>query len=320
MAGPVAQRGIPSAAGYPQYQNTFLMPPIFSDRMLELFYCESIFSRISTTDYLGELKGKGDTIYFLKEPCMIVRDYTKDQILEHDTFEPDTCKVRVGLAKYFSLKIDKLDEQMMQNWPMYRTKLIENASRSFSQRIDCEMLAQVYTDVNCNNRGALAGVVTRSYDLGTPGSPRLVNRTNIIEFLTNLQAVLDEQCIPTAGRYIVVPPQFKVELMNSELRQACFLNCNTGTSTIANGDIPMELVGFRFIVTNCAPSVQDAVAGVKAWYVIAGLPMATAFVALADMSRDIEDKDSFGLYIQSMMAYGFAVIYSQALAVGYIRF
>ena len=57
MPTPIAQNGIPVAPGYPNYSNTFLIPPIQSDRMLERFYTESIFARITSRDALNEITG-----------------------------------------------------------------------------------------------------------------------------------------------------------------------------------------------------------------------------------------------------------------------
>lgn len=314
------QRGIPAAPGYPQYQNTFLIPPVMSDQMLVTFYCESIYAQISTTDALNELKGRGDTVYFLKEPCLTIRDYVKDGKIIYDTMEADTCKFRVGSAKYFGIKIDKLDEMMMANWNRYLDIMTSNAARSFSQRIDCEMLACLVTEADCNNKGAAAGVVSHAYNIGTPGAPVTLTSTNIIEFLSYMQAVLDEQCLPEASRYIILPPQAKPILMNSELKAACALSCGNGTSPIADGQLPPALMSFRLIFTNCAPKTTDVTVSAVCHWVIAGLPMATAFVALADMARTMSDKDSFDTYIAAMMAYGFAVLYPNALAVGYVRF
>lgn len=320
---PVAttQRGVAAAPGYPQYQNTFMIPPIMSDRMLAQFYCDSIYTQISSTDGLNEVIGKGDTIYFLKEPCIGIREYVKDGVLTYDTLEADTCKFTIGAAKYFGIKIDRLDEQLMANWNRYLDSIKANAARTFAQRVDCEMMGQIVSEVDCNNKGPNAGVVSHGYDLGTPGSPFTITPDTIIKFLAYMQAVLDEQCVPEAGRYIVLPPEFRVMMFESELRSACFLNCGTGVSMIANGSTPMELMGFKFIFSNCAPRVLDTATNAYAYYVIAGLPMATAFGSWANMSAEMRDKDNpYERYISALFAYGFAVLYPQALALGYIRF
>lgn len=69
------QTGIPAASGYPQKQGTALMPPLVSMDILARYYATSIFQEISTTEYEGDLREHG-TVYFLKEPSAIVRDYT----------------------------------------------------------------------------------------------------------------------------------------------------------------------------------------------------------------------------------------------------
>lgn len=316
-----AQNGIPVAPGYPNYVNTFIIPPIQSDRMLERFYCDSIYASITSTDALNEIPGPGVTVYFLKEPCLTLRPFVKDGVMTYDTFEADTCSFTLGTAKYFGIKIADHDKMLMKNWSRYLELMTGNAARMFAQQLDCEIMAQIVADVDCNNKGPHAGILTHSYDLGTPGNPRTVDKDTIIDLLADLQAVLDEQCLPAAGRFVVLPTKARNVLLKSDLRSACFLNCGTGTSPITSGEITDPLFGFRLIFTNCAPSVTDVVASARAYYVIAGLPMATAFASWAKMSSDMRDKDNpYESYISSVMSYGYAVMYPQALAIAYITF
>jgi len=321
MPTPIAQNGIPVAPGYPNYSNTFLIPPIQSDRMLERFYTESIFARITSRDALNEITGPGVTAYFLREPRLTLRPFVKDGLMVYDTFEADTESFTLGTAKYFGIKIADHDKMAMKNWPRYLSIMTESTARSFKLQLDCEILAQIIADADCHNRGSQAGVVTHSYDLGTPGDPLLVTTENVGDFLADLEAVLDEQSLPTAGRFVVLPPKVKNVLLKSDFKQACFLTCNSGTSPMVEGEPPMRLFGFDLIFSNCVPSVMDATTNTRAYYVIAGLPMATAFASWADMTSEMRDKDNpFETYISTVMSYGFAVLYPQALACAYIHF
>jgi hypothetical protein len=321
MSGPTQQQGIPVAPGYPNYTNTFLIPPVQSDRMLERFYCDSIYTQITSKDALNEITGPGGTVYFLKEPCLAIRPFVKDGVMQYDTFEADTCSFTIGTAKYFGIKIADHDKMMIKNWSRYLQAMTDAASRLFSQQLDCEIMACVISEVDCNNKGSRAGVVTHAYDLGTPGQPRIIDKDSIIDFLADLESVMDEQCLPESGRFLVVPTRFKNIMLKSELRNACAMNCGSGVSPMATGEPPSDLFKFSIIYSNCVPSVQDAVVNDRCWYVIGGLPMATAFASWAKMSAEMRDKDNpYETYISTVMSYGYAVMYPQALVLGYIRF
>ena len=310
---------IPAAAGYPQYSGTNLIPPIFSDRMLERFYATSIFGEISNTDFLGELTKLGDQITFLREPDVIVRDYIKDGTLKHDTLEVDSFTMVVDKAKYFSVKIDRVDEfQMGPKFDMLWNRIGPAASRRMAEQIDCTILSKMYTKAHCSNRGAAAGCLSGGYNLGSVGAPVALTSANILEFLTNLAATLTEQNIPRENRFVILPPIFENTIMNSELRSAQFTG--TGPSQILNGRIPGTIAGFTIYVSPYVPRVYDALTNSFAYYIIAGVPAATAFASQIQETRVVDGGHSnFDKYMQGLAVYGFDVIYPEALAVGYVR-
>lgn len=314
---PRYNRAIPAAAGYPQYSGN-LIPPIYSQTLIENFYCSTVFGDISSTEYLGELNGKGDQITFFHEPCVIVRDHVKDGTIKHDVLESDTTTLVIDRAKEFSYKIARIDAEMMPMWDAMKAKLMQNTARSIADQIDCDLLNEIYTHVHCDNQGPAAGCQSHAYNLGQVGNPVPVTSLNVLEVLTNLSAVLDEACIPAEGRFIVIPTAMKVAIMNSELRAAYFSGQNQ--STYLNGKIADNIAGFAIYVSNHVPRVFDPGANVNAYHIVAGLRSATCFASVVEATREIEDKDSWDIFYQGLQAYGFGVIQPKALAHLYARF
>jgi hypothetical protein len=316
-------RTIPAAAGYPQYSGTALLPTIHSDRVLVKFYSESIFPMITTTDYLDEIKGMGDTVTFLRESCGVqVRDMVKDGNIEHDTLEITECAFSIGQLKGYSIKIDSLDKMMMgDRWERVREIAINKASHTLSKGIDCEIMALMATEAHCANTGPTAGLVSQMYNLGQVGAPVALTSANVLQKLSELQAVLDEQEIDRAGRFLVAPYPLGPVLMNSEMRSACFSNCNNGTSTYVTGMPPMHICGFDIYFSNCVPHGLDPGTNSQCYYLLAGMKQATAFASILDQSRVSDDAPrSYDVFYQGRMAYGYAVIYPEALASMYVRF
>lgn len=308
--------GITASAGYPQYSGN-LIPEMMGMELIERFYETSIFGEISTTDYLGELSGKGDQITFWREPCVIIRDYTKDQTLKHDTLEVEPVKLVIDRAKYFAFKMDKIDESMMSVWPKMKAAMLKNASIEMANNIDCELLGSLYVDADCRNKGPNAGCISGSYNLGQTGAPVVLTSANVVQFLTMMHGVLNQRSVPREGRYLVIPTEMETLILNSELRQAYLTGMNE--SPLLNGRIPTTISGFQLYVSNHVCRVRDVGTNTDAYHIIGGIPGATCFASVMQHSRTIEDKDTFDTYYDGLQVYGFDVIRPEALVAAYVR-
>lgn len=310
-------RAIPAAAGYPQYSGNLIHPVMKMD-LLERFYCTTVFGEIASTDYLGELTKGGDQITFWREPCVIVRDHVKDGTIKHDVLESEPITLVIDKAKEFSIKIAKVDEHMMQGWSMFKEALLRNASRAMSENIDCELLASVVADVDCRNRGASAGCLSHSYNLGQLGNPVPVTSANVVEILTHAHGVLNEACVPRENRFLVIPTQMEVAILNSELKAAYL----TGMSEtpLLNGRIPRQIAGFDIYVSNNGCRVFDPGVNTQAYHVVGGVKGSIVFASVLEETRVIEDKDSWDTFYQGLQAYGHDVIRPEGLIDIYARF
>lgn len=312
-------RAIPAAAGYPQYSGSVVLPPQYSQTLIENFYAVTVFSEISTTDYLGELNGKGDQITFMLDPCVVVRDSVKGAPITHDTVEVNSITLVIDRAKEYSVKVAKVDLQMSDRLTRLRDRFVELAPRAIQEGVDCELMAEMIANVDPANRGATAGCISGSYNMGVLNTPFAVTPSNVLAFLTNMSAVLDEQNIPAEGRFVVVPTQMKVALMNSDLKAAYF--SGESQSTYLNGKIAeRQIAGFTIYVSNRVPKGIDPGVSKLAYSMPFGINTATTFASVLDDSRQIEDADSWDVYVQGLMAYGFGVVRPKALGVAYATF
>ncbi len=312
-------RAIPAAAGYPQYSGTMVLPPQYSQTLIENFYAATVFSEISTTDYLGELNGMGDQITFMLDPCVVIRDHVKGALITHDTVEITSITLVIDRAKEYSVKVAKIDLAMSDRLTKLRDRFVELAPRAIQEGIDCELLNEIVVSVDPANRGATAGCISGSYNLGALNTPLQITNANILEVLVNCAAVLDEQNIPAEGRFIVLPVRAKAALLNSDLKAAYF--SGGANSTYLNGKlIDQPIAGFTVMISNRVPRGIDPTANQLSYSMPFGINSATSFASVLDDSRQIEDKDSWDVYVQGMMAYGFGVVRPKALGTLYARF
>jgi hypothetical protein len=291
---------------------------MFSMDLLELFYCTSIYGEISTTEYSGTLEKCGDQITFWREPEVTIRDYEKGGTIIHDTIDSEPTTLVINQAKDFSMVISQIDEKQICNWPTWRESFLKRAAYKLAAAIDTSLFSEVYMEVDPNNAGTSAGVISHSYNLGVTGNPVAVTSTNVNQVLTYLHGVLDEQCAPRENRYVVLPAVGYTTLLNSDLRAAYLTGMDI--SPLINGRLPPQVAGFNIYVSNFLLPVFDSGVSANCFQIIAGVKMATAFAAQIDQTRVIEDKDSWDRYYQGLAVYGFQVLYPKGVAALYARF
>lgn len=307
---------VPAAAGYPQYSGS-IISPLFSQTLLELFYCTTVYGEISTTEYSGQLTSQGDQITFFREPEITIRDYEKGGPIIHDTIDTEPVTLTVDKAKSFSVIISQIDEKEIQLWELFRDALLKRGAYQLGVMIDTQLLGNIYASVDPNNAGATAGKISHSYNLGVTGNPAPVTSANVTQYLSYLQGVLDEQCAPRDGRYIVIPSVMFVAMLNSDLRAAYLTGMNI--SPLINGRLPAQVAGFDVYVSNFVPQIFDAGAGAFCYQIVAGVKSATAFAAQIDRTRIEQGPESWNRYYQGLAVYGFKVLYPKGVAALYAK-
>lgn len=306
-----------AASGYPQYSGN-LISPMFSMELLEQFYCSTVYKDISTTEYTGELTKCGDQITFFREPEVRIRDTQKNQTIEHDTIDSEPVTMVVDRAKDFSIKISQIDEKQICNWDQWKQRFLQRAAYRLAMSIDQSLLAQMYFDADPLNRGETAGAQSGNVQLGAAGNPVPVTSVNVTQTLSLLHQVLNEQCAPSEGRFVVLPPAAVTVLMNSDLRAAYLTGLSW--SPMINGRLPDQVMGFTIMQSINVPRVFDAAVNTECYEIIAGAKMATAFAAQIEQARIMGDKDDWSTYYQGLAVYGFKVLYPKAIAALYARF
>jgi hypothetical protein len=309
--------GIPAASGYPQYSGN-LITPIFRMQLLERWYCSTLYSDIASTEYTGELNQGGDEIIFWREPKVQVRKYVKNQPIQHDTIDGEPVKMVIDQAYNFSIKMNKIDEQQIQNFDTWKAAFLKSAGIELARTIDPVLLTEMYTSAASTNQGTTAGVQSANINLGTAGAPLVITAANIVSTLALVHQVLDEACAPKEGRFITLPPAGMTALRNSDLQKAYLTALNW--SPLINGRIPETVMGFTILESMYIPRVVDGTVNKLSYHLVAGVKMATAFAATIEDSRVITDKDDWANYYQGLSVFGFKTLYGDGLVHIYATF
>lgn len=308
------RQGIAASSGYPQYTGTALLPPTVSMNILERYYAQSIFPEIANTDFAGELKSSGGTVHFLREPEPIIRPYVKNQRIIYDTAEIQSVPLTVGHAFHAGYKIDKIDFKMMSMWPKIEAMLTKKIPLAMMREIDYTIFAGLVNEIHAQNKGTQAGP-HGTINLGDYGNPVVLDKDNVVEFIFRLTEVLQYAGIPREGRFIVVPPRIATLIKLSSL--GCADCAGTGTSMRITGEIPTNIDGLRIIESAYLPSYDDG--GRKTFHIYAGTKQALTFASIIDDAEVIEnDAFEYTRFLRVIGAYGFGVLYPEALAAGYV--
>lgn len=306
---------LPSAIGYQVF--SMLNQPFFASKMMARTYADTIAGNITSQEIVPtELKKCGSVAIFRRKPEGEIFDLVKNQPLEVSQINSSTVTMVIKRAKYWNLKIDEIDIAQTCDIKDWINWFLDDCAEKLRQKIDAEILNYIPRKAHAFNKGLKAGKLSGAFNLGAMGAPVSLTAETLIEHLTNLSAVLNEQLVPRQGRYIVLPPVAETLFYRNQL-----LN-NAATSGLAKAvvlsqNVP-EIMGFKVFFSPNMPMMYDTIAQKNTYMIVAGLKDATGFVTQLTKQQHIDQvHTAFEEYWRGMQIYDFEVIEPEKLAVLY---
>lgn len=300
----------PNAAGSPSYSGTFI-PEIWSSKLIEKFYDATVLAAISNTNYEGEIKGQGDKVKIRTIPSLEINDYKSGQTLVNQRPESSNVELLIDQGKYWSAIVD--DVQVVQSDIGLMNMWASDASEQMKIAIDRSVLGSIAPDIAAANKGATAGKISGSYSLGVTGTPIQLTKATILEYIVDLGSVLDEQNVPEAGRFLLLPFWAVNLLKKSDLKDASLTG--DSTSVMRNGRIGM-IDRFTAYTSNNLPRVTD---GANQCYdILAGHKNGLTFASQLVKTETLRAESTFGNIMRGLQVFGHKVIDGSMLARGYV--
>jgi hypothetical protein len=304
----------PVAPGRPNYSGNFI-PEIWSGKLIENFYDATVLAAISNTDYEGEIRQMGDTVNIRTTPEITIKTYVKGQTLSVENPDKPKLQLIIDKGEYFACVEDDVDKvqsdiNLMDTWS-------KDASERMKIKIDQRVLTDLLPDISAQNKGATAGRISSSFNLGTTGSPITVTKdgaggtVSVVDLIVDMGTVLDEANAPEGGRFIVIPAKMAGLIKKSELKDASLTG--DGTSIVRNGRLGMI---DRFTVYM---SHNLNVSSGK-YSIIAGHKMGFTFASQMTNMETIRSESTFGNIIRGLQVYGYKVVKPEALSQAVITF
>jgi len=251
----------------------------------------------------------GDKVHIRQTPDMSIVDYQKGQTITYEDLEADTVELDIDKAKLFAAKVDDIDKyqsdvDLLDDWG-------EDGVLQMQIQIDSEFLGAVYSDAGSNNSGNSAGALSGDIDMGSSSTPKVLNKNNVVDFLVDINTVLDENNIPEENRYVVLPAWACGLIKKSELKDASVTG--DGSSILRSGYLGMVDRSSIYCsnLLNSSSSKFDVIFGH-----VSAITFASQFVKIEYLDQL---QETFGSAIRGLNVYGYEVVKSQALGHAVIK-
>lgn len=327
LSGSGTSGGFSSAGAFntnPTPAGTFI-PQIWSAKLNVKFYATTVFGEIANTNYEGDIKNIGDTVIINNIPDVTISDYQIGQSLSYQVPVPNKIQLNISKAKYFGVNISDVIEYQSQ--PKLMDMFTNDAAKQMAIAIDTDLLKFTVDDATATtNRGVAAGAKTAGFNLGgagasaasDAGAPLTLTSSNIISVITSMASCLDEQNVPDTDRYLLISPQVRYLLMNSNLQQAYLTG--DGQSVLRNGKIG-TIDRFTVYVSNLLPAATSGqnfdgttnTSAVARKCILAGHKSAVTFASQIAKVETLPNPGDFGQLVRGLNVYGYETIKPTAL-------
>ncbi|MFF8473888.1 P22 phage major capsid protein family protein [Streptomyces sp. NPDC015414] len=277
--------------------DTFI-PEVWSADLMVALRGAQVFGQtpVINRDYEGEISAYGDTVHIGSLGRPTVSTYQKNVTnINPETLSTTDQTLLVDQSKYFSFEVDDVDKRQARDGGRLLNQAADEAAFAVADVIDLFIAGLLTTN---------AGNVLTAGDAATPDAA--------YKIILALKLKLDKAKVPTAGRWVVVSPEFyALILQDNRFIDASAYGSN---SALLNGEVG-RVLGFQVMVSMNLPQGTAGTAPEVSNFVVAGHGMATTFAEQISEIEAYRPQNSFGDAIKGLHLYGAKVVRPEALAV-----
>lgn len=270
---------------------TNFIPAVWSARLLEHLDKAHVYGALVNRDYEGEIKEFGDTVHINRIGAVTIKSYTKNTDIDApEALSNEDQTLVINQAKYFNFQIDDIDKAQI------RPELMNSAT---------QRAAYALADVSDQYIAGLMAAGAAG-TVGSDASPITVTSTNAYEQLVALKVKLDEQNVPTIGRWVVVPAWFHGLLLMDNRFVAN--GTDKGVNALQNGLVGYA-AGFEIHMSNNVPNTENA-----KYKIVGGTNLGCAFAEQIVELQPYTPEKRFADALKGLNVYGAKVVEGNALA------
>ncbi|WP_436702400.1 hypothetical protein [Nocardioides sp. BYT-33-1] len=269
-------------------------PEVWSAELLVALEKSLVYAApgVVNRDYEGEISQYGDTVHIVNLVDPTIGTYTAHTDITIEDVDDAEQVLTITQSPYFAFEVDDIEKRQARGNVM--TEQARRAAYLLRDKADQYVASLMATGVDAGN------LIPEATLTGTPEAA--------YETLVDLGTILDEDNVPTEGRFVVITPKFHGLLLKDQRFVAA--GDAAGSTVRANGVVG-EAAGFSVRKSNNAPDGPGAGAGKL---VIAGSQIATTY---AEQIRSVEAfrmEKRFADGVKGLHLYGGKVVRGTALA------
>lgn len=285
-----------------------MIPVLYSGKLLKKYYDKTILSLVTNTDYEGEIRKHGDTVYIRTVPTLTIRDYVKGAALVNEQPESTSVELQINKGKYWSFVTEDLDK-VQTDIKDFVSRWAADGAQQLEIALDTDVLAGIATDAQ--HQGATAGK-NDEFNFGAAGAPVTLTKANILEYIVDCGTCLDQYNVPEQGRFMVLPPRICGLIKKSDLKDASL--AGDAKSVIRSGVLGMI---DRFMILNS--NLLSYVSNDTAYKCLFGVKDGATFATQMTASKVQDNPNGFGMLHRALNVYGYRVVKPEALGVLYAK-
>lgn len=213
---------------------TNFIPEVWAATLLSVLEKSLVYASapVVNRNYEGDIAAYGDTVHIVSIANPTIVNYTKDTDLTIEVLDDSDQQLVIDQSKAFAFEVDDIDLRQARNGGALMTEAAEKAGYGLRDVADQYVAAKMAAGAG-NDLGVVdATTVTNVYD----------------ELLVPASVTLDENNVPSEGRWIVVPPAVYGKLQ----LDSRFIKYNeSGNQALHNGMVG-DAAGFQIFKSNNA--------------------------------------------------------------------
>ena len=268
---------------------TNFIPELWSARLLNALDKSHVFANVVNRDYEGEIKKMGDTVHINTIGAVTIGTYTQntDFTSGPETLATTDQTLTIDQAKYFNFQVDDID-----------------AAQAAGDIMDKAMTRAAYGLADASDKyiaGILAGAADASNTVST--SAVALTSSNVYENVVKMRTILDKANVPTAGRWLVIPPEmYALILLDDRF-------VKTG-GEMAEGILRTGLVaqaaGFDIYLSNNCVSVNSN--STDTYTIVGGVDAAATYAEQIVSTEAYRPEKRFADAVKGLHVYGAKVV------------
>ena len=274
---------------------TDFIPELWSARLLNALDKSHVFANVVNRDYEGEIKKMGDTVHINTIGAVTIGTYTQNTDFSSgpETLATTDQTLTIDQAKYFNFQVDDID-----------------AAQAAGDIMDKAMTRAAYGLADASDKyiaGILAGAADASNTVST--SAVALTSSNVYENVVKMRTILDKANVPTAGRWLVIPPEmYALILLDDRF-------VKTG-GEMAEGILRTGLVaqaaGFDIYLSNNCVSVNSN--SKDTYTIVGGVDSAATYAEQIVSTEAYRPEKRFADAVKGLHVYGAKVVDKAQLA------